>query len=165
MALGDVNADRKPDIVTADDVASTASVLLNTTAMALSFTGDTLHLTPPPASTVGTVNSYVLHYNTEARAGANKPWGIWATGWPAGKLGIDLAANQTVAGCLISGATICTRLPVIGEQTSGTTRVYRLYANVTPPGGGTQYWTPSPASPSPDLRLQRLPTSASWSPG
>lgn len=130
VTLSDVNGDRKPDIITSNGSANTTSVLFNTTAMALSQNGDTLRLTPQPGSTFGATTKYTIQYNTPARATAGKPWGVWANNWPADKLGIGLAATQTVAGCQTVGGAgvVCTRPSVIGEQDPGETYVYRLYA-------------------------------------
>jgi hypothetical protein len=136
VALGDVNGDRKPDIVTANYGGSNASVLLNTTALALSRNGDTLHITPPPASSTGEVLRYQLQYTTQQRLDTGQRWGIWASPWPADKLAINLADAQTITGCLTLAADPATRCyRAIGEQTPGTTFIYRLTARYTPTTG------------------------------
>ena len=142
VALGDLDADTKPDIAVnvGESGQNKANVLLNTTALALSFRSDTLRITPPPVSTFGTPTQYVIHYNTQARITAGQPWGIWAKNWPTGKVTVPFSLNQTVTQCQDYSGSIatCFRPPTIGDITPGSTYVYRVYAY-----NGTTWSSPS----------------------
>ena len=72
MVLGDVNGDTKLDLVTANvGDNSTASVLLNTTPLTLTYFGgseNTMVITPLPTTKAV---SYVTYCNTAARIASN----------------------------------------------------------------------------------------------
>lgn len=82
----------------------------------------------PPSGTAPT--EYRIHYNTQARIDGSLAWGNRAKTWDTSTVSIDLATYQTSGGGNCSGmAVACFRPAAIGEQTSGTSRVYRVLAN------------------------------------
>ncbi|WP_295385079.1 hypothetical protein [uncultured Thiodictyon sp.] len=94
----------------------------------LSYSGDSLHLVPPPGATV---TRYTIHSSTQARVSAGERWVIWAKQWPATVTDIALGAAQTKAGCETLGpGAVCFRPAGFGEQGPGQTRVYRAFALV-----------------------------------
>lgn len=92
----------------------------------LSFSGDSLHLTPPAGATV---TEYTIHYITPERLAAGERWGIWARQWPVSVPDINLATAQSKAGCETLGTgAACNRPPALGEHAPGKTFIYRAFA-------------------------------------
>jgi hypothetical protein len=116
--------------------SGTGNRVMTSNNVFLTSNGSTLTIVP--ASGVSTTG-YAIAYNTQARVTAGSVWGVWGTKWPSGTLSMSLATYQTgtVAPCGVA-PTVCTRAPSIGQQTVGTTYLYRVTANV----GGSGYISP-----------------------
>ena len=101
VALGDLDADTKPDIAVnvGESGQNKANVLLNTTAWHPVVPLGHLRITRRRSDFRNALTQYVIHYNTQARITARQPLGIWAKNWPTGKVTVPFSLNQTVTQC------------------------------------------------------------------